>query len=143
MTFRDVSAFNVSGKVSELQVSFLNVSNDVESLKRLGYLSRVTSNRFIYDSDIGRMLYTDSTSAISLNISLGSALSGNTIHFLRYNTGSARIIAGPGGVTIHSVVGSSTSSLPGNIYLRARYSSATLINIEPNVWVAVGDLSTS
>ena len=57
MTFRDVSAFNVSGKVSELQVSFLNVSNDVESLKRLGYLSRVTSNRFIYDSDIGRMLY--------------------------------------------------------------------------------------
>lgn len=143
MTFRDITSFNISGAIRSITSSISSISSQINHIRTLGSLSRVTTSaRPVNSSDIGVMLYSDLGSLVTFTINPNIAQTGDSVHVLRYNSGSARIVAGTG-VTIYSVVGTSTSASFGTIYLRARYSSATLIHMGSNVWVAVGDLGTS
>jgi len=59
---------------------------------------------------------------------------GSQIHIIQYGTGKTQIIPVSGTVTIYSTPGA---------YLRAQFSSATLLKCDTNIWMLMGDLSAS
>ena len=59
---------------------------------------------------------------------------GSQINIVQYGSGKTQVIPVSGTVTIYATPGS---------YLRAQYSSATLVKFETNVWLLIGDLSAT
>jgi sporulation protein YlmC with PRC-barrel domain len=59
---------------------------------------------------------------------------GSQIHIIQYGTGKTQIIPVSGTVTIYSTPGA---------YLRAQFSSATLLKCDTNIWMLMGDLSAA
>jgi len=59
---------------------------------------------------------------------------GSQIHIIQYGAGKTQVIPQNNTVTIYATPGT---------YLRAQYSSATLLKCETNVWLLMGDLSAS
>jgi hypothetical protein len=79
----------------------------------------------------------DSSSANDLTVPSASAVTfgtGTSITVVQRGTGKTRILAGAG-VTLLATPG---------VYLRARYSSCTLVKTEnANEWFVIGDLAAS
>ena len=59
---------------------------------------------------------------------------GSQIHIIQYGTGKTQVIPVSGTVTIYAT--------PGQ-FLRAQFSSATLLKCDTNIWMLIGDLSAS
>jgi hypothetical protein len=59
---------------------------------------------------------------------------GSQIHIIQYGTGKTQILPVAGTPTIYAT--------PGQ-FLRAQYSSATLLKCDTNIWILMGDLSAS
>ena len=59
---------------------------------------------------------------------------GSQIHIIQYGSGKTQVIPVSGTVTIDATPGA---------YLRAQYSSATLLKCDTNIWMLMGDLSAS
>ena len=59
---------------------------------------------------------------------------GSQIHIIQYGTGKTQVIPVSGTVIIYSTPGA---------YLRAQFSSATLLKCDTNIWMLIGDLSAS
>lgn len=59
---------------------------------------------------------------------------GSQIHIIQYGTGKTQVIPVSGTVTIYATPGT---------FLRAQYSSATLLKCDTNIWMLMGDLSAS
>jgi len=59
---------------------------------------------------------------------------GSQIHIIQYGVGKTQVVPVSGTVTIYATPGT---------YLRARYSSATLLKCDTNTWLLTGDLSDS
>jgi len=59
---------------------------------------------------------------------------GSQIHIIQYGTGKTQVIPVSGTVTIYATPGT---------YLRAQYSSATLLKCGTNIWMLMGDLSAT
>jgi hypothetical protein len=84
-------------------------------------------------TDLAKLITLSNTSAITLTIPLESSVAfaiGDRIDVLQSNTGQVTI-AGAGGVTVNATPG---------LKLRARWSSATLIKLDTNSWVVIGDM---
>ena len=84
-------------------------------------------------TDLAKLITLSNTSAITLTIPLESSVAfaiGDRIDILQSNTGQVTI-AGAGGVTVNATPG---------LKLRARWSSATLIKLDTNSWVVIGDM---
>jgi len=59
---------------------------------------------------------------------------GSQIHIIQYGAGKTQVVPVSGTVIIYATPGT---------YLRARYSSATLLKCDTNTWLLTGDLSDS
>jgi len=84
-------------------------------------------------TDLAKLITLDNTSAITLTVPLDSSVPfaiGDRIDILQKNTGMVTIV-GTGGVTVNATPG---------LKLRSRWSSATLIKLDTNSWVAIGDM---
>jgi len=80
---------------------------------------------------------TANTVTVPTNASVAFPV-GSQIHIIQYGTGKTQVIPVSGTVTIYS----NPTSAPG-AYLRAQYSSATLLKCDTNIWMLMGDLSAS
>ena len=86
-------------------------------------------------SDVGKVVTINSTSNLALTVPKNSVTAfpvGSQITIIRKNTGNVTITPVDGDVTINGTPG---------LILRARYSAATLIKLDTNEWIAVGDVS--
>lgn len=59
---------------------------------------------------------------------------GSQINIVQYGSGRTQVVPSSGTVTIYATPGP---------YLRAQYSSATLVKFETNVWLLIGDLGAT
>ena len=59
---------------------------------------------------------------------------GSQIHIIQYGSGKTQVIPVSGTVTLYATPGA---------YLRAQFSSATLLKCDTNIWMLMGDLSAS
>jgi len=73
------------------------------------------------------------TVTVPTNASVGWPI-GSQIHIIQYGAGKTQVVPVSNTVTIYATPGT---------YLRAQYSSATLLKCETNVWLLTGDLSAS
>jgi hypothetical protein len=82
--------------------------------------------------DNNKVVTLDNASAIALTVPLNSSVAyptGAQVHL--YNKGAGQVtVAGDAGVTVNSSNG---------LKLRAQYSVATLIKLDTNTWVLIGD----
>lgn len=76
---------------------------------------------------------TANTVTVPTNASVAFPV-GSQIHIIQYGSGKTQIIPVSGTVTIYATPGA---------YLRAQYSSATLLKCDTNIWMLMGDLSAS
>jgi len=76
---------------------------------------------------------TANTVTVPTNASVAFPV-GSQIHIIQYGTGKTQVIPVSGTVTIYATPGA---------YLRAQYSSATLLKCDTNIWMLMGDLSAS
>jgi hypothetical protein len=84
-------------------------------------------------SDLAKLVTMDNASPMTLtvptNISQGFAI-GDRVDILRKGTGTLQVTAASGATVNYT---------PG-AYLRAQWSSATLVKLDTNTWVLIGDL---
>jgi hypothetical protein len=89
------------------------------------------------------LVLTDATKFIKMSVGTANTVTvptnasvafpiGTQIHIIQYGTGKTQVAGA--GVVIYST--------PGN-FLRAQYSSATLLKCDTNIWMLMGDLSAS
>lgn len=76
---------------------------------------------------------TANTVTVPTNASVAFPI-GSQIHIIQYGSGKTQVIPVSGTVTIYATPGA---------YLRAQYSSATLLKCDTNIWMLMGDLSAS
>lgn len=84
-------------------------------------------------SDLAKLITLDNTSSITLTVPLDSSVAfaiGDRIDILQKNTGQ---------VTIAGAVGVTVNATPG-LKLRSRWSSATIVKLDTNSWVVIGDM---
>jgi len=88
-------------------------------------------------TDKNKFIKMDSASNRTIGVPLHSTVdfpTGSQIHLIRYGIGTLEVIGESGAVNIYAT--------PGK-FLRAQYSSATLLKCDTNTWLLMGDLSTS
>ena len=76
---------------------------------------------------------TANTVTVPTNASVAFPI-GSQIHIIQYGSGKTQVIPVSGTVTLYATPGA---------YLRAQYSSATLLKCDTNIWMLMGDLSAS
>lgn len=85
-------------------------------------------------SDLGKTITLDSTSNYTISIPANSTTAfpvGSQIDFIRLNIGS---------VTFAGAVGVTINSKNSNKKIAARYTGASIVKIDTNTWILVGDL---
>ena len=92
-------------------------------------LALTDKNKFIKMS----IASTANTVTVPTNASVAFPI-GSQIHIIQYGTGKTQVIPVSGTVTLYATPGA---------YLRAQYSSATLLKCDTNIWMLMGDLSAS
>jgi hypothetical protein len=84
-------------------------------------------------TDLAKLVTLSNAGAITLTVPLNSSVAfaiGDRIDLLQKGAGQVTV-AGAGGVTVNSTPG---------LKLRAQWSSATLLKLDTNTWVLIGDL---
>ena len=92
-------------------------------------LALTDKNKFIKMS----VTSTANTVTVPTNASVAFPI-GSQIHIIQYGSGKTQVIPVSGTVNIYATPGA---------YLRAQYSSATLLKCDTNIWMLMGDLSAS
>lgn len=99
-------------------------------------LSDISASRPLALSDVGKTIKVDSASDVTLTIPLNSTtpfIVGQRLDIIRYGSGNVTIAGETVGVTINSK--------NSNKKISARYSGCTLIKIDTNTWILIGDLT--
>ena len=107
-----------------------------DAATRVSILAK-TASYTLANYDNGKFITMDSASNITLTIPTNATVAfpvGTVITVVRTNTGKVNI-AGSGGVTVNSA--------DGDLYLRARYSAATLTKTATDTWLVTGDLTAT
>lgn len=130
-------------------VCFIRNNNDGTPLNEIQFYDGVTwrnhndsttlvtkiANHTIELSDAGRTISVDSAASVTITIPLNSSASfavGSRLDIVRVNTGD---------VLISPAVGVTLNSKNNNRRIAARYSGATLIKLDTNSWILIGDLT--
>jgi hypothetical protein len=99
-------------------------------------LSAKTENYQLTLDDVGKTVTISSTSDTTVTIPLNSVVPfaiGQRFDFIRLDTGNVTFVAGDVAVGLQSK--------NSNKKIAARYSGATLIKIDTNNWILIGDLT--
>lgn len=129
----DVSAgtgISVSHTPGEGSTATISLADVVQNAQTATYTLVLTDKNKMIEMNVGsaNILYVPTDASVNFPV-------GATIDILQTGAGKTQILAvTPGTTTINSASGS---------YLRAQWSSATLIKRAANTWVVVGDLATS
>ena len=116
------------------------LTNRVADLETMGVVSKTASGSFTL-SAANKMWLSNSTGALTFTIPADSTANfavGSRVEVMRYNTGPL-LLAPASGVALYSYGASSSASY----YVTGRWAVVTLIKIAANVWVVVGDVSTT
>lgn len=120
-------------KIGSLYADNVNISGNLKSY--LSMVERTSTSNSLVLSDDGKLVKVNNSSANTIEIPLSASVAfplGTEITIMQTGTGQTTVTAAVG-VTVNSSNG---------LKLRAQWSSATLLKIDTNIWVVVGDMST-
>lgn len=98
-------------------------------------LSTVTGSYTLAASDAGKLVLVNSSSSANVTVPANASVSipvGTHIDLARIGNGT---------VTVQGDTGVTVNATPG-LKLRARYSTSTLIKVDTNTWLLVGDIAS-
>ena len=124
------SGISISNNSGEAATPTISVNN---TIARSEVNVQTGANYNLILSDLGKLITMDNSSPMTVTVPLNSSQAfsvGDKIDILRKGSGS---------LTITQEAGVTVNATPGKI-LRAQWSSATLIKLDTNMWVAIGDL---
>jgi hypothetical protein len=131
------SAISHSGGATVKHVFVSEALNAFEAgLNQIIPLNTQTGTTYtLVAGDAGDLVTLSNASAITLTVPLNSSVA--------FTTGTQITItrAGSGSLTVAGAVGVTVNSADSFLKLRAQWSSATLIKIDTNSWILIGDLS--
>lgn len=122
--------------------AIVNADINASAAIELGKLADATiveesASRTLLLTDKNRFIKMTSGSANTVTVPTNASVAfpvGSQIHIIQYGTGKTQILPVSGTPTIYGT--------PGQ-FLRAQYSSATLLKCDTNIWMLMGDLSAS
>lgn len=120
-------------KIGNLYTANVYASGEVKSY--LSMSEKTSTSNTLIISDDGKLVKVNNSSSNTIEVPLSASVAfpvGTEITIMQTGTGQTTITAAAG-VTVNSSNG---------LKLRAQWSSATLIKIDTNIWVVVGDMST-
>ena len=132
-----LSATNYTGQAATVAANSVTATTLQEGIPRAGFRSQLNAQTgtsyTLQLTDLAKLVTMDRSSAMTLTVPLNSSVSfqiGDRIDILR---------KGSGELTIDYAVGVVINGTPG-LKLRAQWSSATLVKLDTDTWVALGDL---
>ena len=132
-----LSATNYTGQAATVAANSVTATTLQEGVPRAGFRSQLNAQTgtsyTLQLTDLAKLVTMDNGSAMTLTVPLNSSVSfqiGDRIDILR---------KGSGELTIAYAVGVVINGTPG-LKLRAQWSSATLVKLDTDTWVALGDL---
>lgn len=122
--------------------SIINADINASAAIDLGKLADATiveesASRTLLLTDKNRFIKMTSESANTVTVPTNASVAfpiGSQIHIIQYGSGKTQVIPVSGTVFLYATPGA---------YLRAQYSSATLLKCDTNIWMLMGDLSDS
>ena len=119
-----------TAKIADSAITSAKLADATIDEKSADYTLALTDkNKFIKMS----VTSTANTVTVPTNASVAFPI-GSQIHIIQYGTGKTQVIPVSGTVILYATPGA---------YLRAQYSSATLLKCDTNIWMLMGDLSAS
>lgn len=132
-----LSATNYTGQAATVAANSVTATTLQEGVPRAGFRSQLNAQTgtsyTLQLTDLAKLVTMDNGSAMTLTVPANSSVSfevGDRIDILR---------KGSGELTISNAVGVVINGTPG-LKLRAQWSSATLVKLDTDIWVALGDL---
>jgi hypothetical protein len=132
-----LSATNYTGEAATVAANSVTASVLQEGPPRAGFRSQLnaqTGTSYTLElTDLAKLVTMDNGSAMTLTVPANSSVSfqiGDRIDILRKGAGELTITFG-GGVSVNGTPG---------LKLRAQWSAATLVKLDTDTWVALGDL---
>ena len=132
-----LSATNYTGEAATVAANSVTASVLQEGPPRAGFRSQLnaqTGTSYTLElTDLAKLVTMDNGSAMTLTVPANSSVSfqiGDRIDILRKGAGELTITLG-GGVSVNGTPG---------LKLRAQWSAATLVKLDTDTWVALGDL---
>ena len=132
-----LSATNYTGQAATVAANSVTQTTLQEGVPRAGFRSQLNAQTVtgytLQLTDLAKLITMDNSSAMTLTVPANSSVSfqiGDRIDILR---------KGSGELTITNAVGVVINGTPG-LKLRAQWSSATLVKLDTDTWVALGDL---
>jgi hypothetical protein len=119
-----------TAKIADSAITSAKLADATIDEKSADYTLALTDkNKFIKMS----VTSTANTVTVPTNASVAFPI-GSQIHIIQYGTGKTQVIPVSGTVILYATPGA---------YLRAQYSSATLLKCDTNIWMLMGDLSAT
>jgi hypothetical protein len=132
-----LSATNYTGEAATVAANSVTTSVLQEGPPRAGFRSQLnaqTGTSYTLElNDLAKLVTMDNGSTMTLTVPANSSISfqiGDRIDILRKGAGELTITPG-GGVSVNGTPG---------LKLRAQWSAATLVKLDTDTWVALGDL---
>ena len=132
-----LSATNYTGQAATVAANSVTATTLQEGVPRAGFRSQLNAQTgtsyTLQLTDLAKLITMDNSSTMTLTVPANSSVSfqiGDRIDILR---------KGSGELTISNAVGVVINGTPG-LKLRAQWSSATLVKLDTDTWVALGDL---
>jgi hypothetical protein len=132
-----LSATNYTGEAATVAANSVTASVLQEGPPRAGFRSQLNAQTgtsyTLALSDLAKLVTMDNGSTMTLTVPANSSVSfqiGDRIDILRKGAGELTITPG-GGVSVNGTPG---------LKLRAQWSAATLVKLDTDTWVALGDL---
>jgi cytoskeletal protein CcmA (bactofilin family) len=132
-----LSATNYTGQAATVAANSVTATTLQEGVPRAGFRSQLNAQTgtsyTLQLTDLAKLVTMDNGSTMTLTVPANSSVSfqiGDRIDILR---------KGSGELTIGYPVGVVINGTPG-LKLRAQWSSATLVKLDTDTWVALGDL---
>jgi len=133
-----LSATNYTGQAATVAANSVTATTLQEGAPRAGFRSQLNAQTgtsyTLQLTDLAKLVTMDNGSAMTLTVPANSSVSfqiGDRIDILRKGSGELTIEPVNVGVTINGTPG---------LKLRAQWSSATLVKLGTDTWVALGDL---
>ena len=133
-----LSATNYTGQAATVAANSVTATILQEGVPRAGFRSQLNAQTgtsyTLALTDLAKLVTMDSSSTMTLTVPANSSVSfqvGDRIDILRKGTGELTIAPVNGGVLVNGTPG---------LKLRAQWSSATLVKLDTDTWVALGDL---
>lgn len=111
----------------------VNMQEAIDELAAFSGIVSVTASRDLATTDIGQLVQSDTVDAVVITVQADSFDLLDEVAFLQYGTGTFTIAAGSG-VTL--------LSKDSKFVLNGQYASAGMKQVDTNIWVLTGNLTT-